>query len=90
MTPSERADVKRRIIEEYRKSQHVTDQSFIRMCLVQADQQALFLESGAAGSAPHSLCDDDDTDKWTRGAGAHDEKDVLGRVGNGWPWGKKF
>ena len=85
MTSIERDDIKRRIVEEYRRNQQVTDQSFIRMCLVQADQQALFLESGAAASLPE---DDDGTDKWTR-AGGPDEQDVLGRVGDGWPWRKE-
>jgi hypothetical protein len=98
MSVEERDHVKRRVTNEYRKHQYLTEQAHIRMCLVQAEQQATFLESGTVASPQlhnsadeiaitHEVVDDaSQVDKWTR-AGGPDKDDVLGRVGSGWPWG---
>jgi len=82
----ERKQIKQQITAEYRKHQHLTDQPFIRQCLVQAENQAKFLESGLGAQNPSII--DDEVDKWERLGGA-DKNDVLGRVGKGWPWGKR-
>ena len=86
MTPIERTTIQQQITTEYRKHQDLTDQTFIRQCLVQAEYQYNFLESGV--SPTQSTVLEDGQDKWDR-AGGPDKDDVLGRTGKGWPWGEK-
>ena len=57
----ERKQIKQQITAEYRKHQHLTDQPFIRQCLVQAENQAKFLESGLGAQNPSII--DDEVDK---------------------------
>ena len=84
----ERTQIKHQITAEYRKQQDLTDQQFIRQCLVQAEKQATFLQSGVDALQPQQHHQDDGQDKWDR-AGGPDKNDVLGRVGTGWAWDKK-
>ena len=89
MSNFERNKIKLQITTEYRKHQHLTEQSHIRMCLVKAEEQATFLSSGVAPSKSDPLDGLDGTqDKWNR-LGGQDDNDILGRPGQGWPWGKK-
>ena len=63
----------------------------IRACMLNGERQAI-LESGAVGSGlrgdadPPAVVEAEEQDKWISSSEFHDESDVLGRVGKGWPW----
>ena len=94
-TPRERHEMRQQITAEYRRHRHLTDKMEINACLLNADRQAGFLESGLANAdrrndGPAGTYNDDGRDKWEPGVDAfRDGNDVLGRVGQGWPWGNK-
>lgn len=86
-------DIREEVRREYRRHMHLENNMDIRACMLNGERQATFLESGAVGSGlrgdadPPAVVEAEEQDKWISSSEFHDESDVLGRVGKGWPWG---
>ena len=84
-------DIREEVRREYRRHRALENNMDIRACMLNGDRQAAFLESGAVGTAPGqggaAAVENAEQDKWVSASDFHDETDVLGRVGTGWPWG---
>ena len=86
-------DIREEVLREYRRHMHLENNMDIRACMLNGERQATFLESGAVGSGlrgdadPPAVVEAEEQDKWISSSEFHDESDVLGRVGKGWPWG---
>lgn len=99
MRSSEVEEMRAEVRREYRRHRHLENSMDIRSCMLNAERQAKFLESGAVTHAAIDSVSTKDNremetqaqeqDKWISSSEFHDESDVLGRVGSGWPWGAK-
>ena len=98
MGAREVGDIREEVRREYRRHRELENNMDIRACMLNGERQAAFLESGAMGAAPRqggAAANTANTqggevveqDMWVSTSEFHDESDVLGRVGAGWPWG---
>lgn len=97
MSSAEVDEIHEEVRREYRRHRHLENSMDIRSCMLNAERQATFLESGALANASTDSSSTEgvteieaqpqEQDKWISTSEFHDESDVLGRVGSGWPWG---
>ena len=99
MSSREVDEIREEVRREYRRHRHLENSMDIRSCMLNAERQATFLESGVVANkstenpsqtkASEIETESTEQDKWISTSEFHDESDVLGRVGSGWPWGGK-